>query len=201
MRNLDHLFSGMISDPVVDLAEALTDLLPPQLNKCMFLSTGSETNECALKLAKMYTGGHEIVSLSASYHGMTHGAGAATFSVGRKGYGPQLPGNLILPVPYAYRSPFRHPDGSYDWRTELDYGWDLIDRQSTGALAAVMIEPIVSAGGIITLPEGYLKALKEHCEKRGMLLIVDEAQTGMGRTGSECGRRVHADSRRVCVRA
>ncbi|BEI87859.1 uncharacterized protein CcaverHIS019_0105770 [Cutaneotrichosporon cavernicola] len=183
MRNLDHLFSGMISDPVVDLAEALTNMLPPQLNKCMFLSTGSETNECALKMAKMYTGGHEIVSLSASYHGMTHGSGAATFSVGRKGYGPQLPGNLILPVPYAYRSPFRHSDGSYDWRTELDYGWDLIDRQSTGALAAVIIEPIVSTGGILTLPEGYLKALKQHCEKRGMLLIVDEAQTGMGRTG------------------
>jgi 4-aminobutyrate aminotransferase-like enzyme len=184
MRNLDHLFSGMISDPVVDLAEALTNLLPPQLNKCMFLSTGSETNECALKLAKMYTGGHEIGTHSATNIGFTPAPGAATFSVGRKGYGPQLPGNLILPVPYAYRSPFRHPDGSYDWRTELDYGWDLIDRQSTGALAAVMIEPIVSAGGIITLPEGYLKALKEHCEKRGMLLIVDEAQTGMGRTGN-----------------
>lgn len=191
MRNLDHLFSGMISDPIVDLAEALTDMLPPQLNRCMFLSTGGETNECALKMAKMYTGGHEIVSLSASYHGMTHGAGAATFSVGRKGYGPQLPGNFILQVPYAYRSPFRHPDGSYDWRAELDYGWDLIDRQSTGALAAVMIEPIVSTGGVITLPEGYLKALKEHCERRGMLLIVDEAQTGMGRTGGESsgGRR------------
>jgi len=67
MRDLDHLFSAMVSDPVVDLAEALTKLTPPGLNKCMFLSTGSETNELALKMAKMYTGGHEIVSLSASY--------------------------------------------------------------------------------------------------------------------------------------
>ncbi|RSH79699.1 uncharacterized protein EHS24_009351 [Apiotrichum porosum] len=183
MRNLDHLFSAMVADPIVDLADALTKLTPPGLDRCMFLSTGSETNECALKLAKMYTGGHEIVSLSASYHGMTHGSGAATFSVGRKGYGPQLPGNFTLSVPYAYRSPFRHEDGSYDWQTELDYGWDLIDRQSCGALAAVIIEPIVSTGGIITLPPGYMKALKNHCEKRGMLLIVDEAQTGMGRTG------------------
>lgn len=185
MRNLDHLFSAMVADPIVDLAEALTNLTPPGLDRCMFLSTGSETNECALKLAKMYTGGHEVVSLSASYHGMTHGSGAATFSVGRKGYGPQLPGNFTLPVPYAYRSPFRHPNGSYDWETELNYGWDLIDRQSCGALAAVMIEPIVSTGGIITLPAGYLAALKKHCEKRGMLLIIDEAQTGMGRTGGE----------------
>ncbi|WWC69759.1 uncharacterized protein I206_103702 [Kwoniella pini CBS 10737] len=131
----------------------------------------------------MYTGGYEVVSLSASYHGMTHGAGAATFSVGRKGYGPQLPGNLTLPVPYAYRSRFRHPDGSYDWKSELEYGWSLVDCQSTGALACVIIEPIVSTGGIITLPDGYLKEMKKHCEKRGMLLIVDEAQTGMGRTG------------------
>jgi 2,2-dialkylglycine decarboxylase (pyruvate) len=60
---------------------------------------------------------------------MTAGAGAATFSVGRKGYGPQMAGNLVLPVPYAYRSPFRFPDGSYDWKSELDYGWDLIDRE------------------------------------------------------------------------
>jgi len=116
---------------------------------------------------------------------MTHGSGAATFSVGRKGYGPHLPGNLILPVPYAYRSPFRTATGEYDWKAELDYGFDLIDRQSCGALAAVIIEPIVSTGGIITMPPGYMKALKEHCVKRGMLLIVDEAQTGMGRTGGK----------------
>ena len=197
IQNLDHLFSAMVTEPVVDLAQALVELLPPGLDRCMFLSTGSETNEAALKLAKMYTGGYEIVSLSASYResspahtssqlivdGMTHGSGAATFSVGRKGYGPQLPGNFTLPVPYAYRSPFRNADGSYDWQAELNYGWDLIDRQSTGALAAVIIEPIVSTGGIITLPPGYLKEMKRHCEKRGMLLIIDEAQTGMGRTG------------------
>lgn len=67
MRNLDHLFSAMVTPPVVNLAEALTALLPPSLDKCMFLSTGSETNEAALKIAKMYTGGHEVVSLSASY--------------------------------------------------------------------------------------------------------------------------------------
>ena len=124
-----------------------------------------------------------ITSTCLTPDGMTHGAGAATFSVGRRGYGPQLPGNFTLPVPYAYRSPFRHPDGSYDWKAELDYGWALIDRQTTGALAAVIIEPIVSTGGIITLPPGYMKAMKEHCVQRGMLLIIDEAQTGMGRTG------------------
>ena len=92
-------------------------------------------------------------------------------------------GNLALPTPNAYRSIFRHRDGSYDWRTELDYGFDLIDKQSSGSLAAVILEPILSSGGMLVLPPGYLKAIKQHCEKRGMLLIVDEAQTGIGRAG------------------
>ena len=92
-------------------------------------------------------------------------------------------GNLALPTPNAYRSIFRNADGSYDWRTELDYGFDLIDRQSCGSLAAVIVEPILSSGGMLMLPPGYLKALKDHCELRGMLLIVDEAQTGIGRAG------------------
>lgn len=58
---------------------------------------------------------------------MTQGAAAATFSAGRKGYGPVAPGQLVLPTPNALTSPFRKPDGSYDWQTELDYGWQLID--------------------------------------------------------------------------
>lgn len=116
--------------------------------------------------------------------GMTHGASAATFAVGRRGHGPPMPGQLVLPVPYAYRSPFRRADGSHDWEAELAWGWSLVDAQSCGALAAVIVEPIVSTGGLIDLPLGYLAALKKGCEERGMLLIVDEAQTGLGRTGS-----------------
>jgi 4-aminobutyrate aminotransferase-like enzyme len=94
-----------------------------------------------------------------------------------------MPGNHVLSAPNAYRSIFRHPDGSYDWKTELDYGWSMIDRASCGSLAAVILEPILSSGGMHCLPTGYLKALKTHCEKRGMLLILDEAQTGIGRCG------------------
>jgi 4-aminobutyrate aminotransferase-like enzyme len=95
-----------------------------------------------------------------------------------------MPGNFVLPMPNAYRSIFRHADGSYDWETELNYGWSLIDSASTGSLAAVILEPILSSGGMHVLPPGYLKAMKAHCEQRGMLLIVDEAQTGVGRCGS-----------------
>lgn len=116
---------------------------------------------------------------------MTHGAAAATFSIGRRGAGPPATGAFILPTPYAYRSPFRAADGSYDWRAELEFGFELIDRQSTGSLACCVVEGIVSTGGILPLPDDYLKVLKEHCVKRGMLLIIDEAQTGFGRTGSK----------------
>lgn len=95
-----------------------------------------------------------------------------------------MPGNHQLPAPNAYRSIFRHPDGSYDWQTELDYGWALVDRASCGSLAAVVLEVVLSSGGVHPLPPGYLKAMKAHCERRGMLLIIDEAQTGLGRTGT-----------------
>ncbi|WP_020667641.1 aspartate aminotransferase family protein [Amycolatopsis nigrescens] len=181
---LSHLYSGMLSRPVVELARRLAGSLPEPLSRMLLLSTGAESNEAAIKMAKLYTGGYEIVAFDRSWHGMTSGAAAATFSAGRRGYGPPVPGNLTLPTPDAYRSPFRHADGSYDWETELDYGFRLVDQQSSGSLAACLVEPILSSGGIIELPEGYLAMLKEYCAARGMLLIVDEAQTGLGRTGT-----------------
>lgn len=180
---LDHLLSNMITHPVVDLAERLARILPAPLEKSFFLNTGSETTEAAIKMAKLYTGRFEIVAFSASYHGLTSGAGAATYSAGRKNGGPSMPGQLAFPAPYAYRSVFRKPDGSYDWETELEYGWSMIDRQSVGSLAAFIMEPILSTGGIIDPPRGYFARMAAECKRRGMLLIMDEAQTGVGRTG------------------
>lgn len=183
-QSLDHLYSGMLSRPVVDLATRLTATLPDPLSKMLLLTTGAESNEAAIKMAKLYTGKYEIVSFDRSWHGMTSGAASATFSAGRHGYGPPMPGNLTLPTPNAYRSPFRRSDGSYDWETELDYGFGQVDAQSSGSLAACLVEPILSSGGIIEPPLGYFRRLKELCEQRDMLLIVDEAQTGIGRTGA-----------------
>jgi 4-aminobutyrate aminotransferase-like enzyme len=191
--SLDHLFSGMLSPPVVNLAKRLTNLAPPGLDKAFFLSTGGESNEAAIRLAKFYTGKFEIVGLSASWHGMCGAANGAQYHSGRSGYGPVLPGNFALPAPNAYRSIFRHADGSYDWETELNYGFALVDRQSAGSLAAVIIEPILSSGGMHPLPRGYLKALKAHCEARNMLLIVDEAQTAIGRAGDMFSFQHHGE--------
>lgn len=183
ITELDHLFSGMLSRPVVNLAERLAKLAPG-LDKVILLSTGAEANEAAIRLAKLVTGKHEVVAFSKSWHGMTGAAAAATFSAGRKGYGPSSVGSLAIPAPNAYRPRFTHADGTLDWQTELDDAFALVDSQSTGNLAAFIAEPILSVGGILDLPPGYLAALKRKCEEREMLLILDEAQTGVGRTGT-----------------
>jgi 2,2-dialkylglycine decarboxylase (pyruvate) len=175
---LDHLFSSMLSAPVVDLAEALAGLVP-DLPRVMLLSTGGEANEAAIRLAKLVTGRWEIVGFAQSWHGMTGGAAAATYKAGRRGIGPLAPGNFAIPAPNAYRPRF----AGVSWQQELDDAFDQLDRQCTGNLAAFIAEPILSSGGVIDLPLGYLAALAAHCRARGMLLILDEAQTGVGRTG------------------
>ncbi len=182
-HRLDHLFSGMLSRPVVDLATQLAEITPAGLDRALLLSTGAESNEAAIKMAKLVTGKFEVVSFAQSWHGMTGGAASATYSAGRKGYGPAAVGSFAIPAPYPYRPRFER-NGQFDWQAELDYAFDLIDRQSSGNLAAFIAEPILSSGGLIDLPLGYLAALKAKCSERGMLLILDEAQTGVGRTGT-----------------
>lgn len=172
IANLDHLFSGMLSRPVVDLARRLSGTLPAGLSKVQLLTTGAESNEAALRMAKLVTGKHEVVAFARSWHGMTAAAAAATYSAGRKGYGPATPGNFAIPAP------------SGDWQAQLDLAFDLIDAQSVGSLAACIVEPILSSGGILEPPAGYFAALSEKCRERGMLLIFDEAQTGLCRTGT-----------------
>ncbi len=95
---LDHLFSMMLSEPIVDLAEALATLVP-ELPRSMFLSTGGESVEAAIRLAKIVTGKWEIVAFAQSYHGSTGAAAAATYSLGRRGHGPLMPAPLPFPRP------------------------------------------------------------------------------------------------------
>jgi 2,2-dialkylglycine decarboxylase (pyruvate) len=183
IRRLDHLYSGMLSAPVIDLAETLA-ALAPGLTKVLLLTTGAESNEAALRLAKAATGGWEVVGFAQSWHGMTGAAAAATYAAGRRGHGPAPVGSMAVYAPNAYRPRFVTATGELDWRAELDDAFDLIDRQSTGGAAAFIAEPVLSSGGILDLPPGYLAALQARCHERGMLLVLDEAQTGMGRTGT-----------------
>lgn len=177
-----HLFSGMIPKSVVQLAGALSKILPAPLRRSLFLNTGSESNEAAIKMAKLYTGGFEVVGLGGSWHGVTGNAGGVSFASDRKGYGPGMPGTYVIPEPNAYRCPVKHCRDKCD-RTCMQVGFELYDMQSTGARAAVIAEPVISAGGVIVPPEGYFDALQQEARKRNMLLIFDEAQTAFGRLG------------------
>ena len=171
-----HLFSGMLSPPVVELSRRLTAMLPATLSKAMFLSTGGESNEAALKMAKLRTGRFEVVGFEGAWHGMTSGALAVNYVAGRKGYGPLTPGSLALPPPNAYRCPIKHCRDACDM-TCVDVGFAMVDAQSTGSLSCLIAEPVEAAGGVIVPPEGYWQKVKRACEDRGMLLIFDEAQT------------------------
>jgi 2,2-dialkylglycine decarboxylase (pyruvate) len=182
-RDVLHLFSGVMSPAVARLAEALAEILPAELSRMMFLSTGGESNEAALRMAKTATGGWEVLALAGSWHGQTGGAQAVTMNGGRVGHGPTTPGVTLLPNPNCYRCPIRHCRDACDM-TCLEVGFELYDAQSTGAPAAVIAEAIQGSAGIIVPPDGYLARLKALAGERGMLVILDEAQTALGRTGT-----------------
>lgn len=177
-----HLFSGMIPRSVVDLAAALAKIVPRPLRKSLMLNTGSESNEAAIKMAKLHTGGFEVIGLGGSWHGVTGNAGSVSYASDRKGYGPGMPGTFVIPEPNAYRCPVKHCRDQCD-RTCMQVGFEMFDMQSAGAPAAVIAEPVISAGGVIVPPAGYFEALQAEAHKRGMLLIFDEAQTAFGRLG------------------
>lgn len=190
-----HLNSWMLSEEVIRLAARLAEVLPAPLDKVIVLNTGSEANEVAMRIAKLATGRYEILGLEQSFHGLTAGAASVTWSVGRSGYGPQMPGVFPLPAPYAYRCtthlaesepPGTPGCGTCD-RACLEAGLADYDGAGDDALAGAIIEPVLSAGGVIDPPPGYLAALASAVRSRGGLLIVDEAQTGFGRLGTMFG--------------
>ena len=178
-----HFFSGMIPDSVSELAHRLAGILPRPLSRSLFVNTGSESNEAAIRMAKLVTDGYEVVALGGSWHGVTGASSAASFASDRHGYGPTMPGVFVLPEPNAYRCPVDHCLRRCD-HTCLRVGLRMFDMQSVGAPAAVIAEPIISAGGVIVPPEGYFAELRQACDDRGMKLIFDEAQTAFGRIGA-----------------
>lgn len=164
------------------LAEALAAIAPDPLGRSFFCSTGSEANEVALRLAKLTTGRFETVALARGYHGRTASAFAATSSSRRmrRGYGPFPPGVFFASPPHAYRCAFDcgRCDGRC-WRHSVE----MIDRATSGEPAAVIVEFILGAGGIVPVDPGWAREVRAFCDERGALLIADEALTGMGRTG------------------
>ena len=156
------VYGEYVQSPQVQLAKALSDLLPPDLNTVYFVNSGAEATEGALKLAKRFTGRSEIISFKNAYHGSTHGAlsvmGSEEF---KTSFRPLLPGVRTL---------------SFNEENDLKY--------ITHQTACVIIEPIQGEAGIIAANPSFLKKLRARCTETETLLIFDEIQTGFGRTGS-----------------
>lgn len=166
------------------LAQKLVEITPPSLDRAFLLTTGSEATEAAIKMARRFTGRHEVIAFHGGFHGRTFGAMAAGGKSGvKKGFGPALPGFLHAPFPYCYRCPF----GSTPDRCKLhttDYLDWLLETESVGDVAALITEPYQGGGGSIMAPPGWLKQVFEWCQARGILFILDEVQSSFGRVGS-----------------
>ncbi len=179
-----HMFSGMIPEVVAELAAVMArDWMPQGLTKSLFVNTGSESNEVAIRMAKMYTGGFEILAVGGSWHGVTGGASSVSFASDRKGYGVPVPGVFVMPEPNSYRPYLKGMSAEDSAMACLELGLKMYDMASTGRRAAIIIEPIISAGGVLVPPKAYMQALRKAADERGMLLIFDEAQTAFGRIG------------------
>jgi acetylornithine/succinyldiaminopimelate/putrescine aminotransferase len=159
-------------------AEKLVSIAPPELSKAFFCNSGTEANENAMRMARLTTGRENIITFSGGFHGRTADAISATFLGRYRELGkPNVPGHL-----------------------EAELGnIESVRALAEGVVAAIMLEPIQSMAGVRTAPPEFFQALRELCDERGILLIYDEVQTGVGRTGdwffagSEAGARVVPD--------
>jgi 4-aminobutyrate aminotransferase-like enzyme len=167
----------------IELARRLAALSPEPLDVSLFGSTGSEANELALRLAKRTSGRFEVVALERGYHGRTLGSFSLSSSARgmRRGYGPMVAGAVLIPTPYPYRC--RFGCGGACNLSCFDQAVETIDRSTSGLPAAVIVEFVLGAGGIIPIPANWARAVRELCSERGALLVADEALTGLGRTG------------------
>ena len=168
----------------IEAAERLAKALPKPLEKCFFLSTGSEAIEGALRMMKRYTGKYEILSFEGGFHGRTPGAASVGGLAGpKRKYGPVIPGSIRAPYPNPYRDPLGLCDGAPDYKKYFDYLEFIIATNSTGSLAGVIVEPYQGAGGFIFPPQGWLKKLREWAKAKGLIFTLDEVQASFGRTG------------------
>ena len=183
LTQLTHASSVYYNEPQVRLAKKLAETLDAPLRRSLFIQSGADSNEAAILFARRATGKSGIAALHLSFHGYTDVSRAMSYIAAAPNHGPTIPDLYAIPTPYAYRSPIES-DGEDWWEALLDISFDTLDRQCAGNLAAIIVEPVISAGGVIELPSGYLQALKERLEARGALLIFDEAQTGLGKLGN-----------------
>ena len=176
------------SEPVVRLAAMLTATFPASLDSVMFLNSGSEAIDGALKLARRVTGRPGIIAFRGGFHGRTFGATSVTTSSlnYRAGYEPLLPGVYVAPYPAAYPE----FDGDEEAASEAALAGLralLASSIPPSAVGSMVIEPVRGEGGYNPAPASFLRAIRTLCDEHGILLIADEVQTGFGRTGRMWG--------------
>jgi 4-aminobutyrate aminotransferase len=173
----------VIHKPMLELVEELKTIVNPSIDGFFFTNSGAEAVEGAIKLARHATGRTNIIVFQGSFHGRTVGTMSLTTSktVYRAGYQPLMAGVFVAPYPYSYR---------FGWNDELTSQWCLdeleflfLSQSAPEETAAILIEPVLGEGGYVVPPEGFLNRLREICDKSGIMLIVDEIQSGFGRTG------------------
>jgi len=177
-----HAHSSHYNVKEIELASRLGRIMPRPLQKSLFGESGSDANEMAMMIARKYTGGYEIASPHISFHGLSDATRSVTFSGWHAGHGHLPAGSVAIVAPYCYRCPLAQTYPACNFAC-LKTSFELLDAQSTGRPAAVITEPLFSAGGVVEPPPGWLKELQRMCRERGMLLIVDEEQTGLGKLG------------------
>ena len=179
-----HISSDYWHEEMTALAERLSAIVPlGEPGMCFFCQSGTESVEGALKLARYVTGRQRIIAFLGSFHGRTMGSLALTSSkyTQQAGFAPTMPGVTHVPYPNTYRPLFA---GADQGKAVLDYIRMLFERNVPPAeVAAIVIEPLQGEGGYLVPPQGFLAGLRQICDEHGILLVFDEVQSGIGRTG------------------
>lgn len=187
MHKIVSVTSMFATEERVQLAEKLTEIAPKGLDKVMLGCTGSDANELALKIAKYYRGGGRIISFRRGFHGSTAGSAAATGKSEtiqeNSSISELLPRGFVhSSPPYCYRCDFdKEPTTCNNFC--LRYLEQTILHEGSDRLAAIILEPIFAAGGVLVPPSSFMQQLREICDKYNALLIFDEVVTGFGQTG------------------
>lgn len=179
MEKFLHTYD-MASEARVRFFETLAELMPEQLQRFQMYSGGTETVEAGLRLAKSYTKKYEFIGLYRGFHGKSLGSLSLMGVAYKDGFGPKAPGFMLSPNAYAYRCPLCDGQCSLACADMME---EVYKNESTGQVAAVVIEPVQAAGGIIVPPAEFLSKIADFCQQHGLLLFVDEIFTGAGRTG------------------
>ena len=168
--------------PRAQLAKKLSEVTPPNLVRTFFTNAGAEANENAIKIARMYTGKHKIITRYRSYHGASAGAMTLSGDPRRWAAEPGIPGLVRALDPHCYRCSFglEYPSCGLHCAEHIR---ELIMYEGADNIAAVLVEPIVGSNGILVPPDGYMQKLREICTENEILLICDEVMSGFGRTG------------------